>query len=230
MILLFGFIFYFVAATIGISAGYHRYFTHKSFKTNPFIEIIMLFFGLLCGGRSAITWCGVHRMHHAESDTEKDPHSPKFKGIFKVLFSLWKVKYIPPRYLKDLIKNPRVVWFHKYGKILHIFYSILLLVIGIQSFIIFAFIPFIFSWIFYGILNYATHRHSEPVDIPYLSIVAPGEGWHRQHHLYPGSQQLNKFDHVGWIIKNILANDTKRLTRTSFAAKFSNQNSGSARS
>ena len=51
-------------ALTGITRGYHRYFSHKEFKTTPIIEIVMLYCGLLCGVRSPLTWAGVHRMHH----------------------------------------------------------------------------------------------------------------------------------------------------------------------
>jgi fatty-acid desaturase len=84
MIVIYGYIFYYFAALIGISIGYHRYFSHRSFKTSQYLEILMLFFGLICGGRSAITWAAVHRLHHSTSDTNKDPHSPKYVGIKKI--------------------------------------------------------------------------------------------------------------------------------------------------
>ena len=48
MFIFYGYIFYYFAALIGISIGYHRYFTHRSFKTTPHLEIVMLFLGLIC--------------------------------------------------------------------------------------------------------------------------------------------------------------------------------------
>ena len=114
MILFYGYLFYYAAALIGISIGYHRYFTHKTFQTNTAIEHVMLFFGAVCGGRSALTWAAVHRMHHAGSDTTEDPHSPVYVGKLKVLTSRWHVDYIPRKYISDLMKNPRVVFWHMY--------------------------------------------------------------------------------------------------------------------
>jgi len=201
MTFLFGYIFYYVAALIGISAGYHRYFTHRSFTTTPNLEKLMLFFGLICGGRSALTWAAVHRMHHAKSDTEDDPHSPMYKGAWKVLTSAWTVEYIPKKHIIDLLKNPRVVWFHKYGKYVHIFYALVMLLAGIDYFISFAVFPFVLSWIGFGMLNYFAHKDGKPANVPLLNFIAPGEGWHKNHHDKPMSIKLHKYDITGWTIE-----------------------------
>jgi len=203
MTLLYGYIFYFIAALIGISIGYHRYFTHRSFHTSPYIENLMLFLGLICGGRSALTWAAVHRMHHAKSDTEQDPHSPKHKGAWNVLTSKWHVDYIPKKYIVDLIKNPRVVWFHKYGKYIHITYAIFMLFGGVNLFMMFVVIPFILAWVGFGMLNYFAHANGQPNNVALLNLIAPGEGWHKQHHLKPMSVRLHKYDIAGICIERI---------------------------
>ena len=69
MIVGYGYMIYWVLAAIGITYGYHRYFAHRQFETNAIMEIVFLYIGLLCGGRSALTWSAVHRMHHAHADT-----------------------------------------------------------------------------------------------------------------------------------------------------------------
>ena len=115
MILLYGYILYWILAAIGITWGYHRYFAHGGKQQHPVLEIIYLYFGLLCGGRSLLTWAGVHRMHHAYTDTENDPHSAKYHPWYVILFSLWTVNSIPRKFIKDLMINSRVMFFHKYG-------------------------------------------------------------------------------------------------------------------
>ena len=206
--LFYGYIFYYISSLIGISIGYHRYFTHRSFSTNVFLEHLMLFFGLLCGGRSVLTWAAVHRMHHANSDTEHDPHSPIYVGLWKVITSQWTVDYIPRKYIKDLMKNQRVVFYHKYGRYIHIAYAGIMLILGIKFFIIFVLSPFILAWIGFGLLNWVTHRKGEPNDIPFMNIIAPGEGWHETHHRHPGRYSLNKYDIAGWTIEKIFIRKT----------------------
>lgn len=203
MILLYGYLFYYFAALLGISIGYHRYFTHSSFKTTILLEYVMLFFGLICGGRSALTWAAVHRMHHAKSDTAEDPHSPVYVGVWRVITSRWHVDRIPKKYVITLIKNPRIVFFHRYGKYIHLLYAVLILSISNAAFIIFVVMPYVLSWINFGLLNWITHRNGAPVDVPFMSLLAPGEGWHKYHHTHPMAYKLNKYDIAGWLIETV---------------------------
>lgn len=195
-----GYAFYYLAASIGISAGYHRYFSHRSYKVSPSVEVIMLFFGLICGGRSALTWAAVHRMHHAKTDTDKDPHSPLFVGKWKVIFSRWKLDYIPKKYIVDMLKNKRIVFFHRYGKYIHLAYALFMLVIGVDFFIAFVVMPYVISWIGFGTLNWITHYDGKVHDFPIMNIIAPGEGWHKYHHENPMKYSLHKMDPVGYLI------------------------------
>lgn len=65
---------------IGITVGYHRLFTHKSFKTPKIIEIIFAALGSMAVEGPMIHWVAVHRKHHQHSDREDDPHSPHTHG------------------------------------------------------------------------------------------------------------------------------------------------------
>ena len=199
--LIYGYIFYYISALIGISIGYHRYFTHGSFKVNKLVEILFLIFGLICGGRSALTWCAVHRYHHSTSDTEHDPHSPVYQGSLKVIFSQWKLDYIPKRYIVPLMKNPRLRFFHKYGIYIYTAYGLSLLLLGFKTFIIFFVSPLVLSWIGFGLLNYFAHKDGKVKDVPFMNFLAPGEGWHKTHHDYPTRYKLNKLDIAGVIIE-----------------------------
>lgn len=161
----------------------------------------MLFLGLICGGRSALTWAAVHRMHHAKSDTKHDPHSPVYKGAWNVLTSRWSVQYIPRKYTVDLLKNSRVAFYHRYGKYIHLIYALIMLAIGFDIFVSFVLMPFILAWIGFGMLNYFAHKDGKPSDMPMLNFIAPGEGWHKTHHEKPMATKLHKYDIAGIVIE-----------------------------
>lgn len=171
-----------IIAWIGITRGYHRYYSHLEYTTNHLIEIIMLYCGLLCGVRSPLTWAGVHRMHHAYSDTVLDPHSPKHIGKWRVFFSMYRVKNIPRKFIKDLLYNPRVMFFHKYGITIWLLHFVLTYFIFGPTAIIINLMLIFFSYIGYGVLNTFGHDLKGPVNRLWINLIAPFEGQHRNHH------------------------------------------------
>ena len=184
MIVIYGYMIYWVLAAVGITYGYHRYFAHNTYKANPLIEILLLYIGLLCGGRRALTWAGVHRIHHEFADTDKDPHSPKNYPWYVILFSLWKVKQIPRKHILDLLQNPRVMFYHKYGKyILATHWIITTLLFGVNAVIINSML-IILSYVGFGILNFFGHDAKGPANNFLINLIAPFEGSHRDHHEY----------------------------------------------
>ena len=182
-VLLLSYIIYMALALTGITRGYHRYFSHAQFKTTPIIEIVMLYCGLLCGVRSPLTWAGVHRMHHAYSDTPKDPHSPKHVGKWRVFFSMYRIKTIPRKFIKDLLKNPRVMFFHKHGKTIWLTHFIITFFIFGSVAIWVNFLIVAFSYIGYGVLNTFGHDLEGPVNRLWINLIAPFEGAHENHHI-----------------------------------------------
>ena len=65
-----------------ITAGYHRYFSHRSYKTNRVMQFFIAFLGQTSAQRGAIWWAAVHRHHHLHSDTPEDVHSPRHFGFW----------------------------------------------------------------------------------------------------------------------------------------------------
>jgi fatty-acid desaturase len=182
MIIIYGFLIYWVLAAVGITYGYHRYFAHRQFRASAITETIMLYFGLLCGGRSALTWAAVHRIHHAHADTDKDPHSPKNHPWYVVLFSLWRVKSIPRKYMAGLIDNPRVMFFHRYGLWILLYHWVMtFMMFGIDSLIVNTML-IVLSYVGFGVLNLFGHNAEGPTNNKLINIIAPFEGNHRDHH------------------------------------------------
>ncbi|MBC7772524.1 MAG: acyl-CoA desaturase [Pyrinomonadaceae bacterium] len=64
------------ATSVGITVGYHRLFTHQSFKTNKVVRYLLAVLGSMAVQGAVIEWCGAHRKHHQHSDEDGDPHSP----------------------------------------------------------------------------------------------------------------------------------------------------------
>ena len=72
--------FWYVLSGLGITVGYHRYFTHGSFKAKRWLRIALAVSGSLAVQGEIIQWVADHRRHHAFSDLEGDPHSPWQRG------------------------------------------------------------------------------------------------------------------------------------------------------
>lgn len=179
MTILYIYIFYYIMATIGITYGYHRCFAHKEIHVSPAIECVMLYIGTLCGGQSALSWSGVHRMHHAYADTPRDPHSRKYQAWWRILFSTWRINNIPRKFIRDLYDNPRVMFFHKYGMAILAMTWVLAALSGV---IVYFIAIYAMSYIFYGLLNLLGHDADGPVNKWWINLFAPFEGNHKDHH------------------------------------------------
>lgn len=91
----------------------HRAWAHKAFTMHPILEYVGLFLFTLGGIGSSIGFTTLHRMHHRFSDTPKDPHSPSYVNIFKILFFISYAK-IDGKYGIDLIRDKKHLFFFKH--------------------------------------------------------------------------------------------------------------------
>ena len=199
-----GFLWYQVIAIFGISIGLHRHFAHRQFDVSKIYEVIILFLITLTGARSPLGWIGAHRIHHANADTENDPHSPDIKGFWNIVFNRWTCKNIPRKYIKDVIKNPRIIFFHKYWKHIHLTVAIISLLIGLNFFIAFIVIPYVLGFFGYGFFNAAGHKNYKPRTNFWINILSAGEGFHDVHHNNEKLTRLNKYDISGIVIERFI--------------------------
>jgi len=205
---------------IGSEAGFHRYFSHKSYKTTKFREKLLLWWGTVGGVGSCLSWATMHRLHHRDADTEDDPHSPYFSGWVKPFFGIPSTKNYDHRITKDLLRDSHQKFTHKhYFKINIAWIAFLSLVsygVGTMLPLIIFFSMASFSlWLLYGITNTIEHRFGyktydikdESKNQPILRILGLGAGLHNNHHYRPGSSTFNlrgnwwEFDFDGWLIK-----------------------------
>lgn len=201
IMLLLGFVWYQFIAMFGLSIGLHRHFAHNQFKTSKLYEVFSLFLAMLAFSRSPLSWIGAHRIHHRYSDTEKDPHSPTYKGFWNVLFNNWNVKKIDRPYVRDLYKNPRIMFFHNHWLKLHIATAVITLLISVPVFIIFVLSPLVLGFFSYGIFNALGHKDNKAVTNKFINFLSAGEGHHNVHHNNPKQVRLSKGDISGYIVE-----------------------------
>ncbi|HEX4128812.1 MAG TPA: fatty acid desaturase [Pirellulales bacterium] len=203
---------------VGVTLGYHRQLTHGSFNTYKPIRWLLAFIGGLSGEGSAITWVANHRKHHAFSDKEGDPHSPRDGGWWSHMLWFmpdWGRKHhdeLTARYAPDLVKDPVMRTLHTLFLPLHVGTAVLLYAIGYFGWDNYTGISFVAWGMFVRLLyvlhitwfvNSATHlwgyRNYETSDdsrnLWWVGLLAFGEGWHNNHHAY---QRMAKHGHKWW--------------------------------
>ena len=72
----------YVVRMFGITAGYHRYFAHRAYKTSRWFQFVLGWLGCMAMQKGPLWWAANHRDHHKYSDQEEDPHSPVRHGLF----------------------------------------------------------------------------------------------------------------------------------------------------
>jgi stearoyl-CoA desaturase (delta-9 desaturase) len=207
---------------LGISMGYHRLHTHRSYQVPLALEYFFAVCGTLTLEGGPVFWVATHRLHHQKSDLPGDPHSPQDGGWWAhmgwllagdthhsnaALFS----KYAP-----DLLKDRFYVWLNDYHWVPMVVLGVLLGAIGGLPFVLWG----IFLRVVVGLhctwlVNSATHmwgsRRFETRDDSrnnwLIALITSGEGWHNNHHAHPTSARHGlawyEFD-LSWIQIQIL--------------------------
>ena len=107
----------YIVRMFAITGFYHRYFSHRTFKTSRAFQFIMAWVGASSAQRGPIWWAAHHRHHHLESDTEEDIHSPRHKG-FMMSHCGWFLTergfYAPSVYTRDWNRFPELVWIDRF--------------------------------------------------------------------------------------------------------------------
>ena len=198
-----GICLYFVRM-FGVTAGYHRYFSHRAFKTSRVFAFLLACLAQSSAQRGVIWWASNHRHHHRFSDTKKDLHSPKQHGLFYAHVGwLWNERsYQDFKNINDLKRCPELVLLNRYPMIPAIILGVITWLIWDWSGLVHGFgISTIF--LFHGTftINSLTHvwgsRRYETSDSSknnlWLALITLGEGWHNNHHRYMRSARQGFF-------------------------------------
>jgi len=203
--------FYWVTACLGVTLGYHRLLSHRSFIVPRWLERFFATCGAISCQHGPIDWVGLHRHHHSFSDTEVDHHNSK-KGfwwshmgwMFKDVEALKAV----PKLSADLIKDPYYRFLNKYFLLLQIPIGLSLYAIGQKlgvggwALVLWG-IPLRLVVVYHitWLVNSATHcwgkapfeSGDSSKNNAWVAALTFGEGWHNNHHAFPNSSKQGLF-------------------------------------
>ena len=189
----------------GIIVGYHRYFSHRSFKTSRWFQFVLALVGLSAAQKGPLWWAAHHRHHHRHSDQDPDLHSPTLRGFFwsHVGWILCS-KYADTEHhkIRDFLDYPELRWIDKHYILVPVAMGAgLWAVAGFEAFMWGGMISTVALWHgtftinslahVFGKRRYATKDTSRNNFL--LSLITLGEGWHNNHHYYPGSARQGFF-------------------------------------
>lgn len=191
-----------LTGSLGIGLGFHRLLTHQGFNAPKPVRDFLTVCGTLAVQGGPIAWVAGHRMHHAHSDRELDPHNSR-RGFWWAHIG-WIMRRDPRlgkfenyrRLAKDLVADPFVVFLDRYYVWLQVALGLLLLAWGGWSFVIWGiFVRLVFGWHCTWLVNSAAHMfgyqsydsRDESRNCWWVAILSFGEGWHNNHHSFPRS-------------------------------------------
>ena len=203
----------YMATGLGITMGFHRLFAHRSFDTVRPIRFLLAVLGSMSVQGPVLRWVAIHRSHHNHSDTPEDPHSMKLYGFWYSHVG-WILgpdyKKTEFKAIKDFAKFPELVWLNR-------FYIIPPIVLGTSVFLLGGYVNggsmatlLTHGWstlvVGFGLstvilwhgtfsINSIMHKFGKPrydtgdesKNSLWLALLTLGEGWHNNHHYYPGA-------------------------------------------
>ena len=187
-----------------ITAAYHRYFSHRAYKTSRVFQFLLAFLGTTATQKGPLWWASTHRVHHKHSDTEKDVHSPLRRGFFWSHMGWWlssEHEHAPLQNIQDYAKYPELRFLDRFHVIGPFVMMGSLLAISTDAF----FWGYVVSTCalmhgtftinslshVFGSRRYATTDTSRNNAL--LAIITMGEGWHNNHHHYMASANQGFF-------------------------------------
>ena len=190
------------ATGLGISMGYHRLHTHRSYQVPRALEYLFAVCGALTFEGGPIFWVATHRVHHQKSNRPGDPHSPREGAWWShmVWMLVGEAKHsntrLMAKYAPDLAKDPFYVWLDNYHWLPNIVLAVLLYAIGGIPMVLWGIclrvvIGLHATWLvnsathMWGSRRFATHDDSR--NLWWVALITFGEGWHNNHHAHPTS-------------------------------------------
>jgi len=208
---------YWMATGLGISMGYHRLHTHRSYR----VPLVLEYFFAVCGALTLeggpIFWVATHRIHHQKSDQDGDPHSPRdgawWAHVGWLLFGESKHNNtrLMAKYAPDLAKHRFYVWLNNYHWLpMLVLSGVLYAIGGLPMFLWGVCLRVVVGLHATWLVNSATHMwgrrrfttRDDSRNNWWVALLTFGEGWHNNHHAHPTSARHGlawyEFD-ISWI-------------------------------
>jgi stearoyl-CoA desaturase (delta-9 desaturase) len=211
-----------MATGLGISMGYHRLHTHRSYRVPLWLEYFFAVCGTLTLEGGPIFWVATHRIHHQKSDKPGDPHSPRdgawWSHMGWIVFGDTKHNntQLLSKYAPDVAKHPFYRWLNEYHWLMNVLLAIVLFLTGSLPMLLWAgclrvIVGLHATWLvnsathMWGSRRFATHDDSR--NNWWVALITFGEGWHNNHHAHPTSARHGlawyEFD-PSWILIRML--------------------------
>ncbi len=195
-------VLFWLTASLGIGLGFHRLLTHQGFETSRGVRNFLTLCGTLAVQGGPIAWVAGHRMHHAHSDKELDPHNAR-EGFWWAHVG-WILRRDPRlgkfenyrHFAKDLVDDPYVLFLDRHYVWLQVALGFLLLAWGGWTLVVWGvFVRLVVTWHCTWFVNSAAHKfgyrtydsRDESRNCWWVALLSFGEGWHNNHHAFPRS-------------------------------------------
>jgi len=195
----------YVVRMFAITGFYHRYFSHRTFTTSRVAQFAFALLGASSAQRGPLWWAAHHRKHHRYADTERDVHSPRQHGFWWAHMGWITAPGNFPtdlKEVKDLARYPELTFLDRFDILVPALLALGLFAVGGWQFLIWGF--FISTVVLFhctcfinslahvfGRRRYATADDSRNSLL--LALITFGEGWHNNHHKYPGATRQGFF-------------------------------------
>ncbi len=229
---------------LGVTVGFHRMLTHRSFRANAVVKFVLLVLGSMSLEGPALDWAAIHIKHHAHSDREGDPHSP-LEGFFHahIGWMLGDGTIDPNVYCRNLV-NDRMVVFVSRTFLLWVVLSLVIpFAIGGWTGLLWGGLVRIFlthhvTWSVNSVCHTFGKREFETNDRSHnewmVGLLGFGEGWHNNHHAFPRSAfhglhwwQFDLSGYVIWLLERLgLAKEVYRIPSALLARRSTRAQGG----
>jgi stearoyl-CoA desaturase (Delta-9 desaturase) len=181
-----------------VTGVYHRYFSHKTYKTSRVFQFVLAFLGASATQKGPLWWSATHRRHHRYSDGPGDPHSPRRGFWYAHQGWIFDERWggTPTEAIRDFARYPELVWLNRYHFVAPLSLALLCFAIGGFAGLVWGFaVSTTLLWHATYSINSLAHvwgtRRFETGDDSrnnlLLALLTFGEGWHNNHHHYMAS-------------------------------------------